>query len=117
MEELKQAAQARQQEARRQPGDTLVWLLAGGMLLRAVLAVVTQPYAYDQNCFFAWALKIAQDGPQNFYAPDYFADYPPGYMLVLGLVGKLMGLLHLNFTQAAGGVGRVAHRAGGRQRR
>ena len=101
MEELKQAAQARQQEARRQPGDTLVWLLAGGMLLRAVLAVVTEPYAYDQNCFFAWALKIAQDGPQNFYAPDYFADYPPGYMLVLGLVGKLMGLLHLNFTQAA----------------
>ena len=101
MEELKQAAQARQQEARRQPGDTLVWLLAGGMLLRAVLAVVTQPYTYDQNCFFAWALKIAQDGPQNFYAPDYFADYPPGYMLVLGLVGKLMGLLHLNFTQAA----------------
>lgn len=53
METLKQAAQARQPEARRQPGDTLVWLLAGGMLLRAVLAVVTQPYTYDQNCFFA----------------------------------------------------------------
>lgn len=101
METLKQAIEARQKEAQRQPDDTLVWLIAGGMLLRALLAVVTEPYAYDQNCFFSWALKIAQDGPGNFYAPDYFADYPPGYMLVLGLVGKLMGLLHLNFTQAA----------------
>ena len=101
METLKQTIEARQKEAQRQPDDTLVWLIAGGMLLRALLAVVTEPYAYDQACFFAWALKIAQDGPGNFYAPDYFADYPPGYMLVLGLVGKLMGLLHLNFTQAA----------------
>lgn len=101
METLKQTIEARQKEAQRQPDDTLVWLIAGGMLLRALLAVVTEPYAYDQNCFFSWALKIAQDGPGNFYAPDYFADYPPGYMLVLGLVGKLMGLLHLNFTQAA----------------
>ena len=101
METLKQAIEARQKEAQRQPDDTLVWLIAGGMLLRALLAVVTEPYAYDQNCFFSWALRIAQDGPGNFYAPDYFADYPPGYMLVLGLVGKLMGLLHLNFTQAA----------------
>ena len=86
METLKQAIEARQKEAQRQPDDTLVWLIAGGMLLRARLAVVTEPYAYDQNCFFSWALKIAQDGPGNFYAPDYFADYPPGYMLVLGLV-------------------------------
>lgn len=101
METLKQTIEARQKETQRQPDDTLVWLIAGGMLLRALLAVVTEPYAYDQNCFFSWALKIAQDGPGNFYAPDYFADYPPGYMLVLGLVGKLMGLLHLNFTQAA----------------
>ena len=98
METLKQAIEARQKEAQRQPDDTLVWLIAGGMLLRALLAVVTEPYAYDQNCFFSWALRIAQDGPGNFYAPDYFADYPPGYMLVLGLVGKLMGLLHLKFT-------------------
>ena len=56
MEELKQAAQARQQEARRQPGDTLVWLLAGGMLLRAVLAdfeleiLETHPVEYKCYC-------------------------------------------------------------------
>ena len=52
METLKQAIEARQKEAQRQPDDTLVWLIAGGMLLRALLAVVTEPYAYDQNCFF-----------------------------------------------------------------
>ena len=47
MEDLKQAAQARQQEARRQPGDTLVWLLAArrstcfrrGLLILLPLAV------------------------------------------------------------------------------
>ena len=41
METLKQAIEARQKEAQHQPDDTLVWLIAGGMLLRALLAVVT----------------------------------------------------------------------------
>ena len=41
METLKQTIEARQKEAQRQPDDTLVWLIAGGMLLRALLALQT----------------------------------------------------------------------------
>ena len=32
METLKQAIEARQKEAQRQPDDTLVWLIAGGAI-------------------------------------------------------------------------------------
>ena len=34
-------------------------------------------------------MKLAAEGPARFYAPGYFADYPPGYMYVLWAVGLL----------------------------
>ena len=90
-----------QNDLKRPDRRPLAALILAAVLLRAVLAVVTEPYEYDMNCFFAWALRMAEVGPRAFYAPDYFADYPPGYMLVLGLVGKLLGLLKLSFTEPA----------------
>lgn len=74
-------------------------LLAGAFLLRLVLVYLTDAYPYDEGCLFAWALRMADGGPAAFYAPDYFADYPPGYMLVLGVIGRLMRLFGLQFTQ------------------
>lgn len=77
----------------------LAAVLAGAFLLRVALVLVTEAYPYDEGCLFSWALRMAQVGPGDFYAPDYFADYPPGYMLVLWLVGRLMGIFHLAYTQ------------------
>ena len=73
----------------------LLMLLGGAFLLRIILVMVTPGYPYDQSCFFAWAGHMAEVGPAGFYAPDYFADYPPGYMLVLWPIGELIRLLHL----------------------
>ena len=70
-----------------------IWLLAGcTLVLQLVLAAVTESYPYDASCFRAWALRMAAVGPGEFYAPDYFCDYPPGYLLLLWLPGKLLGL-------------------------
>ncbi len=77
----------------------LLALLAGAFLLRAALVLVTDAYPYDEGCLFSWALRMADVGPAGFYAPDYFADYPPGYMLVLWLVGRLMQAFGLAYTQ------------------
>jgi Gpi18-like mannosyltransferase/4-amino-4-deoxy-L-arabinose transferase-like glycosyltransferase len=44
-------------------------------------------YKVDVGSYSAWALKLAAEGPARFYAPGYFADYPPGYMYVLWWVG------------------------------
>ena len=41
------------------------------------------------SCFVAWGDKLAAEGPAAFYSEGYFADYPPGYLFVLGLVGLL----------------------------
>lgn len=77
----------------------LAAILLAGFALRAALALAAEGYSYDVNCFFAWALRMAETGPAGFYAADYFCDYPPGYLLVLWLVGKTMQLFRLNYLQ------------------
>lgn len=79
----------------RQLPAALVILLVCAGLLRLGLALVTEGYSTDVTCFTAWAQRLADLGPAQFYSPDYFADYPPGYMLilwVLGGLGKLFGM-------------------------
>ena len=48
----------------------LAAVLAAAVLVRAVLVVLTEGYSYDMNCFTAWALRMAEVGPFEFYAPD-----------------------------------------------
>ena len=40
-------------------------------------------------------------GPLKFYDPEYFCDYPPGYMLLLWLVAALRHLLGISTDSAA----------------
>ena len=72
-------------------------LLGGALLLRLVLALVTDGYPYDMSCFVAWGDKLAAEGPAAFYSEGYFADYPPGYLWVLGLVGAIRAALHIAY--------------------
>lgn len=62
----------------------------GLFVLRLLTAAATPGYLYDQNTFTAWALRMAQTPASEFYAEGYFADYPPGYLWVLKLVGEAM---------------------------
>lgn len=90
--------EARQQaQARRR----LLVLTAAALVLQLALAAVTESYPYDASCFTAWAQRMAQVGPGNFYAADYFCDYPPGYMLLLWLPGKLLSLPFFSGEKAA----------------
>ena len=64
--------------------------LHGVLLSLLVVKVLIAPhfqYRVDVGSYSAWALKLAAEGPARFYAPGYFADYPPGYMYVLWAVG------------------------------
>ena len=72
---------------RRKQNNSALWLVLGGaFVLRMILAGVTEGYPYDMSCFVAWGEKLLADGPAGFYSEGYFADYPPGYLFVLGLV-------------------------------
>ena len=73
-----------------------VWLVLGGaFVLSTILALAFRGHQTDINCFTAWAGHAANVGPWKFYTTGMWADYPPGYILVLwlvGLIGKLFGM-------------------------
>ena len=69
--------------------------LLAALVIRVLLAFTVEGYGVDMGCFGAWAGKMADGGPANFYEAGYFCDYPPAYMLVLwllGLLGRALGL-------------------------
>ena len=72
------------------------WTVMLGVMLLAALAVrivlggTIAGHQVDMNCFTQWSLRMAAVGPGAFYSPDYFCDYPPGYILLLWPVGVLL---------------------------
>jgi Gpi18-like mannosyltransferase len=92
----------------------IVTLLMAGLLLRLFLAYVALPgsgFRTDLGSFTAWAIDLAQHGPGPFYAQAGFADYPPGYLYVLWLVGIVgqawAGLTGADAGQVIGGLIKV----------
>ncbi|MDR1619903.1 MAG: glycosyltransferase family 39 protein [Clostridiales bacterium] len=77
----------------------LVLLFAN--LLRMALSITFVGHSTDIACFTAWADAMAEYGPAGFYYSDMFADYPPGYMYVLWLLGCVRRLLSLPYNGAA----------------
>ena len=82
---------------RTKPNTALWVVLALALALRLALALVTEGYPYDMSCFVAWGDKLAAQGPAAFYSEGYFADYPPGYLWVLGLVGVVRAALGIAY--------------------
>lgn len=67
-------------------------LLLGAAAIRAYLMFTRQGYVNDIKTFMAWALRMAEVGPNRFYQTDLFCDYPPGYMYILWITGGLLKL-------------------------
>jgi hypothetical protein len=71
-----------------------VGVFGGGLALRLVLAFVVFPgtgHSGDLGFFSSWAATLASSGPGTFYATSGSANYPPGFMYVLWLIGALGG--------------------------
>ncbi len=69
-------------------------VLAAGLGLRLILAYAAFPgqgLSSDLGLFQDWAITLARVGPGSFYATAGSANYPPGYMYVLWLLGALGG--------------------------
>ena len=43
----------------------------------------------DLRFFHTWSTELRAVGTHNFYSTDHLADYPPAYMYVLWVIGKL----------------------------
>jgi Gpi18-like mannosyltransferase len=71
----------------------LCYIFAIGLLVRIAIARLSPGLWYDVTLFRHWSDRLLEIGPAHFYAPDAAvdvpADYPPGYLYVLLVLGKL----------------------------
>ncbi len=72
----------------------IVLLLAVGLALRFIIAYVLLPgsgFPNDLASFQGWGNDIALHGPTGFYDRAGFLDYPPVYLILLGIVSRFAG--------------------------
>jgi Gpi18-like mannosyltransferase len=70
----------------------LAAILGVGLLIRLVLLPSTG-FHNDVAAFESWTLTLHDHPLWEFYGKTSFADYPPGYFLVLWVLGGVYGLL------------------------
>lgn len=73
-------------------------LLAAGLIIRYIGALVYPGYENDMICFKSWADLMFKEGPSGFYTSEMFTDYPPVYMYVLWLIGAVKNLIPMSDT-------------------
>lgn len=70
----------------------LLPMLIIAILVRLITACFVYGHSTDMNCFMAWANILSKTKLDTFYTSGIFADYPPGYMYVLLLIGNIANL-------------------------
>jgi len=89
---------------RRGIGRQIIVILAIGLVVRLIMAYGLPPFVgspiagsgfrTDLDLFRYWADSLAQHGPFGFYDRGFFADYTPGYLYALwmvGIIGSFIG--------------------------
>lgn len=79
-------------------------LLCAALFLRVLLAVLNEGYIWDTGCFSGWADAVFEQGFSNFYTRGEFADYPPGYVYILYVLGFFKNTFDISWNA---GIGRV----------
>jgi len=74
----------------------IILMLAAAAGIRIFCALLFTGHKFDMSCFRSWASRLASGGPAKFYASDGFNNYPPGYMYILWLIGKINSVMKLD---------------------
>ena len=84
--------------------DNEIYYVALFVLIAAAVRVICicnySGHVFDTSCFRSWAERLANGRLSDFYSSNNFNDYPPGYMYVLWLAGKINTHFGLNDTAA-----------------
>ncbi|HAU31523.1 MAG: Putative membrane protein [Desulfotomaculum sp. 46_296] len=75
----------------RQTGLIMLTLLLSGLFLRVFFSITTQGHPFDINLFKNWAASAANN-LFNFYSGPAASDYPPLYIYILFLIGKISSI-------------------------
>ena len=71
------------------------WILLIGFAIRFSLCAVLKGHATDMNCWIAWGNQIVDGKFSTFYDGTWY-DYPPGYMLFLGLLTVFLRIIGIS---------------------
>lgn len=71
------------------------WTLAAAAILVRCLVMPYGGFPVDIGTFKAWAAALADNGPAPFYGAG-FADYLPGYLYVLWIIGEVNKVVRFN---------------------
>ena len=66
----------------------ILLVLTLGLLVRLGAAFLPA-FGIDLGTFQFWSVRLAEQGPWNFYSGDFFSDWAPGYLYVLWFFGGL----------------------------
>ncbi|MDL2258312.1 phospholipid carrier-dependent glycosyltransferase [Eubacteriales bacterium OttesenSCG-928-K08] len=75
----------------------IIAVFSFAFVLRMIFSILFVGHSTDISCFQAWSIGMQQHGPAGFYTSGMFADYPPGYMYVLWMIGALRELLGISY--------------------
>lgn len=78
-----------------------VALVGVGLVVRMLLCALFGGHNTDMQCWISWGNTMASGGPSSFYA-NTWCDYPPAYMLVLGILSKIGSALKLSNDSTGG---------------
>jgi len=78
----------------------LLIILFSALLIRIVIGLLAQGYGGDISCFKGWAAEVSSKGMANFYLLNGLRDYPPGYMYILYIIGKIQMLFSLDWNSS-----------------
>ena len=70
-----------------------LWAILGAGLVVRLLFLGSSGFHNDVSAFESWTLTLRDNPPWMFYAKSGFADYPPGYFVVLWVLAKLYALI------------------------
>ncbi|GLX71434.1 glycosyltransferase family 39 protein [Paenibacillus glycanilyticus] len=75
--------------------------LLAAFAFRFYIAATNPGYTNDINTFIFWANHAFKDGLGNFYQEGMFADYPPGYIYVLYVLGAVQSWIGIDSASDA----------------
>lgn len=76
-------------------------VIVAGLIIRFLLVAKYKGHDTDMNCWIAWGNMIASGNISTFYVGTWY-DYPPAYMLVLGLLSAIVNFFGINTSSAFG---------------
>ncbi len=63
------------------------------IIIVRIALILLPSFKIDMNSWQAWSARLVEVTPIHFYAPNYFADYFPGYLYMLWFLGASFNFL------------------------